>query len=385
MKPRDFRHRKHYPGLTGNPFDRVLHRALRLERVPAPLIFLLLTLLAALASLGRWQAALIYALAFYIDYLLLALLPETRISYGPVKPPALMLACLRLLFFWLPIYPLLLIQGVGTLLVIYGFYIEPHHLQISYQRYPISGQSGAAPVRIAHLSDLHIERLSFREEKVLQKLEEIRPDAILITGDLLNLSFLEDPTAIQDARAFLTRLHAPEGVFFVSGSPVVDLPDLVPAILNGLPLIWLKHEAKTLHINGQELTLIGISCSHKPEDDFRDLKSVIPEKKRGTQILLYHSPDLAPLSARLPVDLQLSGHTHGGQVRLPFIGALFTGSLYGRAFQAGRYLIGNTTLYISRGLGLEGAAAPRVRFLCPPEIILWEIFPASKQEHGIAE
>jgi hypothetical protein len=89
--------------------------------------------------------------------------------------------------------------------------------------------------------------------------------------------------------------------------------------------------------------------------------------------LLYHSPDLAPLAAKFDIDLQLSGHTHGGQVRLPFIGALFTGSLYGKRFEMGRYQLGKLILFITRGLGLEGAAAPRVRFLCPPEVILWEI------------
>ena len=90
-------------------------------------------------------------------------------------------------------------------------------------------------------------------------------------------------------------------------------------------------------------------------------------------ILLYHSPDLAPQAAGLDIDLQLSGHTHGGQVRLPGLGAIVTGSLYGRRFQSGKYSLGNMTLYITRGIGLEGAGAPRVRFLCPPEITVWEI------------
>jgi predicted MPP superfamily phosphohydrolase len=88
---------------------------------------------------------------------------------------------------------------------------------------------------------------------------------------------------------------------------------------------------------------------------------------------LYHTPDLAPVAAAQGVDLQLSGHTHGGQVRLPFFGALFTSSLYGKKFEAGRYQVGALTLYVSRGIGLEGKGAPRARFLCPPEMILWEI------------
>jgi len=69
----------------------------------------------------------------------------------------------------------------------------------------------------------------------------------------------------------------------------------------------------------------------------------------------------------------LSGHTHGGQVRIPIWGAFFTGSLYGRKLQSGMYRIHDTLLYISRGIGLEGMGAPRVRFLCSPEIIEWKI------------
>jgi hypothetical protein len=69
----------------------------------------------------------------------------------------------------------------------------------------------------------------------------------------------------------------------------------------------------------------------------------------------------------------LSGHTHGGQVRIPGMGAVYPSSLYGKRFEAGRYLLDRMTLYVSRGIGMEGLGAPRVRFLCPPEITLWEI------------
>jgi predicted MPP superfamily phosphohydrolase len=90
-------------------------------------------------------------------------------------------------------------------------------------------------------------------------------------------------------------------------------------------------------------------------------------------VLLYHSPDLAPMVSELGIDLQLSGHTHGGQVRLPFFGALYTSSLYGKKFEMGRYQLGAMTLYVTRGIGMEGKAAPRVRFLCPPQVTTWQI------------
>ena len=98
-------------------------------------------------------------------------------------------------------------------------------------------------------------------------------------------------------------------------------------------------------------------------------------------ILLYHTPDLMPYiaDARVAgtgVTLYLAGHTHGGQIRLPIYGALATSSRWGKRYEMGRYYEGETTLYVSRGLGMEGLGAPRARFLAPPEIILWNIHKA---------
>ena len=78
-----------------------------------------------------------------------------------------------------------------------------------------------------------------------------------------------------------------------------------------------------------------------------------------------------PEMVQAGVNLHLAGHTHGGQIRLPFYGALLTSSLYGKRYEMGHYQEGNTHLYVARGVGVEGMGAPRARFLCPPEIVLW--------------
>jgi len=140
-----------------------------------------------------------------------------------------------------------------------------------------------------------------------------------------------------------------------------------------LPVQYLAEEQIELNVDQQKIHLIGLSCTHRPFIDAPRLEKLLPKNNQNFTILLYHTPDLAPNAAKTAVDLQLSGHTHGGQVRLPLIGALFTASLYGRAFSSGRYQLNGLTLYITRGIGMEGAGAPRVRFLCPPEITLWEI------------
>jgi predicted MPP superfamily phosphohydrolase len=69
------------------------------------------------------------------------------------------------------------------------------------------------------------------------------------------------------------------------------------------------------------------------------------------------------------VDLYLAGHTHDGQIRLPLYGALVTSSVYGRRYASGLFREGDTTMYVSRGIGFEGGGLPRARFLCRPEVV----------------
>jgi predicted MPP superfamily phosphohydrolase len=162
-------------------------------------------------------------------------------------------------------------------------------------------------------------------------------------------------------------------VYAVTGSPPVDPHDVIALLVDGLPIRWLRNEKVTLDYGGQPVDIVGITCTHRPFIDAPKLDSVLKGKPEHFTILLYHTPDLAPEAAQRGIHLQLSGHTHGGQVRLPFFGALYTASLYHKKLEMGRYQLDGMTLYVSRGLGLEGAGAPRVRFLCPPEATLWEI------------
>lgn len=382
LTPRSFSNTKFFPGCAGNPFDRVLHSLEKLEGLPSLLMNAILILLALLGGLPYYlinhaiplmTGAL--ALFFFGDYILLSLLPATRHSYGPAKVVTLMLACLRVPFAWLPAGWNLGFEIAGTLLVIYGFYIEPFWVKVTSETYSSSNLTGKTPLRVLHISDLHIERLTRREKSVLEKVKLLSPDLILFTGDVLNLSYINDTAAQSDAITFFSQLSAPLGVYGVTGSPAVDFTDFYARLSRSTSLIWLNDESKMLDTPAGLLQLIGVTCTHNPDLDEKTLSDLLINNSANAdtaKVLLYHSPDLAPNSSQLGVDLQLSGHTHGGQIRLPIIGPLYTGSLYGRHFQSGRYLVNGMTLYISRGLGLEGAIAPRVRLLCRPELILWE-------------
>ena len=100
------------------------------------------------------------------------------------------------------------------------------------------------------------------------------------------------------------------------------------------------------------------------------LRSPLPGSPKAFTVLLYHSPDLFPPAAELGIDLHLAGHTHGGQLRLPLFGAIVTSSAFWKRYEAGLYRRDGATLYVSRGIGVEGKGAPRARFLAPPEVVL---------------
>jgi uncharacterized protein len=306
---------------------------------------------------------------------LMAFLPKAGKSFGPPKLPTLLLTVLRLPFALLPVIPALVLQVIGTLLVFYSFWVEPHKIRLTRQVLRSAKlKAGTPPIKILHLGDLHMERITQRERQLNRLIKQLKPDVILFSGDFLSISYLHDETAINHARQIISGWQAPYGVYAVTGSTAVDFEEPVKKILDGLHVRWLDDEAAHIELNGHRVNIAGVTCTHKPHIDTPRMEALAQSLPPGLNILLYHSPDLAPNAARTGAfDLQVSGHTHGGQVRLPVFGALFAGSLYGKRFESGRYQLDGMTLYVSRGLGLEGKGAPRVRFLCPPEAILWEI------------
>lgn len=370
---RDFSNTRSFPGTTNNELDTVLHGFEKIQTIPSFLFALALLAVAFAFARFDWRFALLLWGFFMLDWGLLELLPRFGMSFGPAKPPVSLLAagrCLAALFPW-PIN--LILQIIGTGLVIYGFWIEPHRILVTRQILKSPKLHPETKLRVLHLGDLHLERLTRREKQLNELIKSLRPDLILFSGDFLNLSYLHDATAQQEANRLLQEWHAPLGVFAVKGSPAVDLDESVSAVLDGLSIQLLEQESVSIPVGSDMIQITGLTCSHKPFLDFPALKQIMPQPAELFSILLYHSPDLAPHAAELGFDLQLSGHTHGGQVRVPGFGALITGSLYGRKFQSGRYAIRDLVLYITRGIGMEGAGAPRVRFICPPEIILWDI------------
>jgi len=226
---------------------------------------------------------------------------------------------------------------------------------------------------VVHLSDLHIEHPTRREQEVLATVAALEADVILLTGDYLNPTYMDDPQSLAETRQFLAQLHAPYGVFAVNGT--VDDPGRMSILFDGLENISvLDDKIAMLSFPGGELAILGLTNTFEPGAD-RQALLLMAEQVPGEAytLLRYHTPDLIETAASTGIDLYLAGHTHSGQIRLPFYGALVTFSAYGKQYEMGAYQVGETFLYVSRGLGMEGWDAPRMRFLCPPELEVLEL------------
>jgi predicted MPP superfamily phosphohydrolase len=330
-----------------------------------------------------WAVALgLLALAL-VDWGLLATLPRAGLSYGPVQPPWLGLTLLRWLIAlaagpfgarWLlpALFVLALVQLLGSVLLVYGTRVEPFRIEITQVELASTKLADPGqPVRLLHLSDIHVERLTRREDKLAVIISELSPDVIVVTGDFLNTSYNDDPRALADLRRLLSRFHAPGGIYGVWGTAEVDRPSVLRPVLRDLGVVLLDDQAVAMTIQGRLLWLMGVSCTRDVGADAARLRDLLGEAPPDAfTLFLYHLPDLMPEAASLGVDLYLAGHTHGGQWRLPGFGAILTSSRYWKRYESGGYREGNTYLYVSRGLGMEGFGAPRARFLCPPEVVL---------------
>jgi predicted MPP superfamily phosphohydrolase len=347
---------------------------------PLVLFLLLLAAVALVASLwfSVWVGLAFGAFAL-IDWAMLALLPHFERSFGPYQLPWMSLLGLRLIVAlvgalgpWLP--GTILVQLGLSLSATYACWIEPMRLGVTRISLSSPRLNGCPPLRLLHLSDLHIERITDRERHLLRLVEELGPDLIVITGDYLSISYTYDAVAQNQTREFLSQLRAPGGVFAITGSPSVDPIAVLVELMDGLPVTWLRDRVVSVDWHGCHVRIAGVECSYDVRADEHKMCGLLNvDSSDPFTLLLYHTPDVMPSAVRAGVDLYLAGHTHGGQLRLPWFGAIVTASEYGKRYEMGLYREGDTLLYVSRGIGLEGKGAPRARFLCPPEIALFEL------------
>ena len=377
-----------YDPMENNIIHWLLVNANRLQQIPSPFIASSIAITSVLIWLVRdGQASTpiivaVFAVMCGVDWLVLWVLPRAKRSFGPEKPPTFALIELRFILvviaslISLNVWLIVIGNIALSVIVIYATWIEPHRLGVTHEKYHSAKlNSSAPPIRLLHIADIHIERITQRERLLNQRIRELKPDIIVFSGDFVNLSYTNDPQSFADIREIIGEWSAPLGVYCVTGTYTVEPIERVQEFVAELDnLRLLLDEWVTIKTPAGNVNILGMVTTHYQEVDQAKVKALTESAPTdGINLLLTHAPDVAPQADTLGYDLYMCGHTHGGQMRLPIIGALFTGSNLGRQFVMGRYDLDNVTVYTSRGIGLEGLGAPRARFLCPPELIQWEI------------
>lgn len=255
-----------------------------------------------------------------------------------------------------------------VLLLLYGLAARSGGVVVERVGVPLSGLPAELDgLTIVHISDLHYGFGRFRSKdsvaQITRLISSLDPDLIVFTGDLLDRS--ADP-AITDTLP-LEGLKAPLGVYAVMGNHDHHFgKEKIARSLADSGIEALVNRSVRIEKNGRHFWLIGLDDPLTGDPDLARAMAPIPSG--DFKILLVHAPDFAPLAARTGIQLQLSGHSHGGQVRLPGVGALYWPPL-GREYPLGLHQVpgSRTLVYTNRGLG---TTVLPLRLFCPPEVTL---------------
>lgn len=259
------------------------------------------------------------------------------------------------------------LAATGIICIIWGFFIEPYWIEVKTVEIPTSKLKNTA-IRIVQISDLHCTKKAGNEEKLVKIINSIEPDVIIFTGDSAN-----NWRGLMRFKDTMKRLSAHLAKVGVRGNyDTQKFRDV--NIFEDTGFAELNATSIELQKDGEKFKITGVAC------DMEDRINTAMKKAPGDcfSIFLYHRPDLIEDLAGKNVDLYLAGHTHGGQIALPFYGAVITLSRFGKKYESGLYKVGDTLLYVNRGIGMDGLPSPRARFCARPEITVFEIYPAGR-------
>jgi predicted MPP superfamily phosphohydrolase len=256
-----------------------------------------------------------------------------------------------------------------------GYHRGPEDLHVETHALDLSRGAPVGRLRLLHLSDLQTSDLGPWEERVLAEARRLRPDLVVWTGDYVQPRLA--PTRLRaevELREFLRR--QPVGGWLGSYAVRGDVDIHWPATLDGTGIVTMSGDAVRIPLpGGRTLRLVGLGSGTSRGRDRAALARELGEVPAGDLSLVAgHNPSYVRLLPGLArVDLALAGHTHGGQVAFPLLGAPYTKSLLPRRYARGLNDYQGIPVHVSGGIGMERGAAPQVRFLSPPEICLLEI------------
>lgn len=268
----------------------------------------------------------------------------------------------------------LTVLGLGSGGYFYANRIEPNLLDINYQQmqHPFIPRSFDG-IKIVQFSDTHLGfQYNLNQfEKLVKKINNLKPDLIFFTGDLI-----DEPNKypeINQLVPILQQLKAPLGQYCIFGNHDHGGygSDIYRNIMETSNFTVLLNESKPIKLkNGSKIYLIGIDDAMLGQPDLKLALNQVPNNM--FKLLLSHAPDLAETAVQYQIHWQLSGHSHGGQVKIPFVGALVTPP-FARVYTEGLYTIGESsplTLYVNRGIGTTRLP---FRFMARPELTIFTL------------
>lgn len=256
---------------------------------------------------------------------------------------------------------------------VYATYVEPFRLQLETATVNLPpGRACAGAITIGVLADIQTDRVTDYERDAIDRLMAQQPDVIVFTGDLFHGRPGDWQRELPAFHDLLARLAAPGGVYVVLGD--VDWKYQMQSVLKGTQARLLVNDLAQVWLGGRRLTIGGIELGVGTTPEAKRVIDALEaaDGEDDVRILLAHRPDVVlHLSPKSRIDLVIAGHTHGGQFVIPLFGPPMTLSKLPRHIAAGglHELDGNR-IYISRGVGWEHGQAPRLRFLCPPDVSL---------------
>jgi uncharacterized protein len=248
--------------------------------------------------------------------------------------------------------------GVGVGVSTHGYFYERHRLRLTSVELPVAGLPPALDgFRIGFLTDLHHSELVPQSDiaRAVDMVNARRPDLIVLGGDYVSHA---DSRYVEPCAEALEALEAPLGVVAVIGNH--DDERTVPAALRRRKFTVLKDARTTILARGEPLDLVGVRFWTREAEEIRRIAA----GAKGTTLLLAHDPRRLVQAAEIGIPAVLAGHTHGGQVVLPGLGAIAA-----RRFPivSGLGERRNTSIFVSRGVGTVYIP---LRINCPPEVAI---------------
>lgn len=263
----------------------------------------------------------------------------------------------------------MVLAGSAFALAFYGYGIEPYTLKAEHitLRTRLGGRVGT--LKAVQFTDVHLGQGGslLRLQRLVNEIMQQKPDVIFFTGDLI-----DDPKSyhgVKQAAAILQKLQAPYGKFAVLGNH--DYRSGM--VRKGLKLledggfVFLHNSLREFTTkSGMKVQVIGMADT---EYDTPDYSAIPPSEENQLQVVLTHEGDFAGDIAKHCSDVILAGHSHGGQIRIPFIGAPVR-TKHAKIYERGIYQVGKSILYLDSGVGVSGT---RARFLAPPQFTVMQI------------